>query len=159
MKLSQDTLSHCQDSTVQNPLSSVKVEVDYVLRDAILVCQFFSSSFLLFPYPPPSSPLPSPPHSEVAESEIQEAVISEDDTPQPADCTVASVVHEAPVTQEMAAQIQPLASSAAPVHAVSPRPRGAVDVDAVSQLSESASRGSLEDEVPVTDIYFVSVYV
>ncbi|XP_031415751.1 phosphatidylinositol-4-phosphate 5-kinase, type I, gamma b isoform X3 [Clupea harengus] len=97
---------------------------------------------------------PSLESSEVAESEIQEAVISEDDTPQPADCTVASVVHEAPVTQEMAAQIQPLASSAAPVHAVPPRPRGAVDVDAVSQLSESASRGSLEDEVPVTDIYF-----
>lgn len=93
----------------------------------------------------------------------------EDDPPQPSECTAAPVVHEAPVSrEEVSTPVQPLASVAAPepedmptpVQPVAAAPVHAMpvaDSDAVSQLTESASRGSLEEEgVPITDIYFVS---
>ncbi|XP_063076501.1 phosphatidylinositol-4-phosphate 5-kinase, type I, gamma b [Engraulis encrasicolus] len=96
---------------------------------------------------------------DVVDCEIRETAILEDDPSPPADCpTAASVVPEAPAPGEEAPQMEPQASSAAvTVHAAPPaRPWGGVgESDAVSQLSESASRGSLEDEgVPISDIYF-----
>ncbi|XP_062380261.1 phosphatidylinositol 4-phosphate 5-kinase type-1 gamma-like isoform X2 [Sardina pilchardus] len=53
--------------------------------------------------------------------------------------------------EEMATLVHPVA--AVPVHAVAPTPRPVAESDAVSHLSESASRNSLEEE-GITDIYF-----
>lgn len=123
---------------------------------ALLSCPLRSRSLLF-----PSRRLPC---RDVVDCEIRETAILEDDPSPPADCpTAASVVPEAPAPGEEAPQMEPQASSAAvTVHAAPPaRPWGGVgESDAVSQLSESASRGSLEDEgVPISDIYFVSIFV
>ncbi|XP_041947475.1 phosphatidylinositol-4-phosphate 5-kinase, type I, gamma b isoform X2 [Alosa sapidissima] len=105
---------------------------------------------------------PSQPAECTASSVVSEAAVTHEKIPTQASATspwdrpieMVTLVQSppaAPVHEEMATLVQPVA--AVPVHAVAPTPRPVVDSDALSHLSESASRGSLEEE-GITDIYF-----
>ncbi|KAJ8357772.1 hypothetical protein SKAU_G00205660 [Synaphobranchus kaupii] len=93
------------------------------------------------PPSPPHSPPPPPSPSQSAHRVIHLNISATGDTPSP----------------QARREARPLRPPPTPAPQTPPQPRPTVraEPDAVSQLSECTSHGSLEEEdVPITDIYF-----